>query len=205
MNKFSLLALISVFSMAVGCAESPSKTKDQADETVAVIKSTSASINAMGTPSASWSDAELTKLKDLLSDMQKQTTQARAYTGKLGSIVGKSVNFDQIDRATQTKWISLQQAQEAKTRQTTQEQRVEKLRVLEVQKAYQVQALFKLGEPSSAWTTEMLNQYTAQIDQIEKTVDAQVVIEGETESSKSTRESLKGLREVGYLRKATTR
>ncbi len=202
MGKLSFFILVSFLSMTAGCAESPSKTKDQADDTVAAIKSTSASINAMGNPSASWSDSELTKLKELLSDIQKQTAQARTYTGKLGSIIEKSVNFEQIDRATQAKWISLQTAQTAKLQQMTLEQRTEKLRVLEVQKAYQVQALFKLGEPSSAWTNEMLNRYVAQIDRIEKTVDAQVAIEGETDSSKSSRESLKGLRDVGYLRKS---
>lgn len=203
MRKILFLISGCFLAMGIGCAQPPSQTKELADDTVDQIKTTSASVDAMGTPNASWSDADLDKLKALLNDLQKQTTQARTYTGKVGSIIEKSVGFDRIDRSVNAKKLSLEQVRTEKSVQTAKDQRTETLRKLEVQKAFQVQALFKMGEPSSAWSAEMLNRYVDQIGQIEKTIDQQVAIEGETESSKSSRESLKGLREVGYLRKAT--
>lgn len=86
----------------VGCAKTEAQkteeAKTNADSAINEFKATANAIDAMGAPSASWSDDQFTKYEDLLKTFEYKAGEIKSRDGKDGVIIFGTYDLDKVPR-----------------------------------------------------------------------------------------------------------
>lgn len=177
-KSIALLLLASVsLTLAAGCAPSSSSpeakaqaTKDSADQALADLKRDAAALDAMGTPSATWSDSDLDKYESLLKAIESDTNRVESFDGKDGVYITGKWSLTTLREIIAKNRSILVKARSEKLAGTSSiDQEAKERAALSALKS-SAEKLDKAGTPNASWSKDQLDRYESDLKDFEMAI-----------------------------------
>ncbi len=167
MKTFSRLFVLacSVLIFAACGQTSSEKAKESADSSIAALKSSANTLDAMGTPRSSWSDSDFVRYETALNSCESSANRIESLNGKDGVTVYGTWSLPRLRSLLSINRSALASARSEKTKLASAE-------AMDIQLREDKRLLMAEGAPDATWTLERMEKYEAILNRIETVVKA---------------------------------
>lgn len=200
MATFSrLLILASAVLMFTACGQtSQEQAKSNADTAISDLKASATKMDNMGTPSETWSDAQLAEYDQVLSACDANADRVESLDGKDGVVIYGTWSLPRLRMIVSNNRSILIRVRAKKAEYVKDQARLDKLKV-------QQDEVLAFGAPDETWDQARLANFTAALDRLDATLDELTRTRGSDTKIQDKKSAVRKLRSIAESFKLTAK